>query len=106
MNNTKKSSRRYKKKKKKQVTEIPYDSILTQFVCSECYNTNIKFESSDKQTPLYKEKREPCSCCDKKTIQICIRDKQLSKALLETTMEKSKQEEKAYQLIKKSIRRK
>ena len=106
MNNIKQKSKRYKKNKKKQVTEIPYDSILTQFVCSECYSINIKFESSDRQTPLYKEKRELCSCCDKKTIQICIRDKQLSKALLETTMEKSKQEEKVYQLIKKSTRRK
>lgn len=106
MNNIKQKSKRYKKNKKKQVTEIPYDSILTQFVCSECYSINIKFESSDKQTPLYKEKRGLCSCCDKKTIQICIRDKQLSKALLETTMEKSKQEEKVYQLIKKSTRRK
>mgnify|MGYP006934497755 FL=1 len=106
MNNIKQKSKRYKKNKKKQVTEIPYDSILTQFVCSECYSINIKFESSDKQTPLYKEKRELCSCCDKKTIQICIRDRQVSKALLETTMEKSKQEEKAYQLIKKSTRRK
>ena len=61
MNNIKQKSKRYKKNKKKQVTEIPYDSILTQFVCSECYSINIKFESSDKQTPLYKEKRGLCS---------------------------------------------
>lgn len=104
MNNKQNKSKRYKKNKRSSNNQIAFNSVLTQFICSECYNTDISFEITDRATPLYKEKRRNCPNCKEKTIQICLKDKQLSKIQLEINQSRNESEEKAYQLIKKSFR--
>ena len=75
---------------------------FNQFICVECYRTNAIIENKSKVTPLYKEKNIYCNTCSKKTTQICIKDKIITKANLELTSNKTEEQNKTYKILKKS----
>lgn len=79
--------------------------ILNQFICAECYHTNLVLENIDKKTSLYQEKNILCTTCHKHTEQICVKDKSMTKAVLETSISRSFSEEKTFRMIKKSNNR-
>ncbi len=77
-------------------------AVFNQFICVECYRTNAIIENKSKVTPLYKEKNIYCNTCSKKTTQICIKDKIITKANLELTSNKTEEQNKTYKILKKS----
>ncbi len=74
-------------------------TVLNQFICLECYNVNLAEELKSRETKLYSDKDIPCSCCKKKTTQICVKDKELKKAQIEMTSDKTPEEARAYQIM-------
>lgn len=101
---------KYRSKKNKQndiiidnAKKIPLSrTCLNQFICEECFHTNLIIEDIARKTAILKEKRQPCNHCSKNTMQICVRDKEIIKSFLEMSTKKTQKEEKAFQMIKKS----
>lgn len=83
----------YKQNKRKEPT------VLNQFICLECYNVNLVEELKSRETKLFRDKDVTCSCCKKKTTQICVKDKELKKAEIEMTSYKTEEESRAYQIM-------
>lgn len=79
---------------------------LNQFICEECFHTNLIIEDADKQTKVYSETKQRCNYCSKKTNQICVKDKEIAKSILEMSADKTIKEQKAFQMIKKTKDRK
>lgn len=76
-------------------------SILNQYICLACNNINLVEESNEKSNILYSEHNVECRVCKKVTPQIFIKDKLTAKVNLELANKRTKEEEKAYQAIKK-----
>lgn len=74
-------------------------TVLNQFICLECYNVNLVEELNSRETKLFSDKDVTCSCCKKKTTQICVKDKELKKAQIEMTSYKTEEEARAYQIM-------
>lgn len=81
-------------------------SILNQFICLECYSTNLVEESKNEETQLYADKNLKCHFCRKITPQICIKDKMLAKANLKMCKTRNIYEERAYQILKETSKSK
>lgn len=76
--------------------------FLNQFICEECFHLNPILEERDRETEIYSETKQPCNYCSKKTMQICVRDRELTKAILEISANNTSEQEKTLQIIKKS----
>lgn len=81
------------------------NKVLNQFICEECFCVSLVAEEDQNETPKYVEKQLLCSHCEKKTLQICIKDREFTKSILSMSKDRTKKEEKAFQMIKRSRRR-
>ncbi len=85
----------------------PSKLVFSEFICLACYSPKMVFEPYAFETSVYQEKEEYCPCCKEVTPQVCVKDISLLESILSTTKEKSDEETKAYQAIKKlRLRRK
>lgn len=114
-NNKRNGTSRNNKQKEKKQNNIIIDcakttpffvKFLNQFICEECFHLNPILEDRDKKTEIYSETKQPCNYCSKKTMQICVGDRELTKAILEISANNTSEQEKALQIIKKSRSRK
>ncbi|MCI8347033.1 MAG: hypothetical protein HFJ12_03680 [Bacilli bacterium] len=72
------------------------ETHLNQFICGECFNTNLIIEDIAEEKLIGSETIPPCNHCSNNTMQICVRDKEITKSFLEMSTKKTQKEEKDF----------